>query len=158
MAAAVNRLTARSVWAGTFSATGSLTASAPGLIVTAARPPKVTGRLVPAVTAPPPADRPMSTWRNVIGWAPKTFERRIRADRPPALDQTTFRMVWSLNPAEEKSVAEVRLGGVAAIGLAKRREQCFNTAEGTKDSMPTTCSIPKPSGSFARVVSRAHTT
>ena len=28
------------------------------------------------------------------------------------------RMVWSVNPAEEKSSAAARLGGVAAIGLA----------------------------------------
>src|SRR6201996_9828895 len=87
-------------------------------MVTDARPAKVTRWLVPAATAAPPADRPRSTWRKVTGWVPNTLDSRIRADRPAALVQTTLRMVWLLNPAEEKSVAEVRLGGVAGDGLA----------------------------------------
>ena len=84
MAAAVNRLTTRFVWAGTVSRTGSLTASVPGWIVTAAWPANVIGRFVPAAMAVPPAETPISSWLKVTGRVPKTFDSRIRADRPPA--------------------------------------------------------------------------
>ena len=114
----MNRLTTRLVSAGTVSRIGSLTASAPGLIVTAACPANVIGRLVPAATAAPPAETPMSSWLKVTGRVPKTFDRRIRTDRPPALAQTTSLMVWSLNPAADRSPAEASGDGVAAMGLA----------------------------------------
>ena len=60
----------------------------------------------------------MSSWLKVTGRVPKTFDSRIRAARPPALAQTTSRMVWSLSPAADRSPAEASGDGVAAMGLA----------------------------------------
>ena len=73
---------------------------------------------MPAATDAPPAETPMSTWLKVTACVPKVLDRRTRAACPPARLQTMSRMVWSVNPAEEKSSAAARLGGVAAIGLA----------------------------------------
>ena len=74
--------------------TGSLTASPPGGITVAARPPNVTGRSVPDTTAAlMPADAPADTASTASGADPYTLESRTRTCAPSTCGRTTIRSV-----------------------------------------------------------------
>src|SRR6266568_906501 len=91
------RLIARSAWSGTRSATGSLTAIAPGGMVIDAVPLNVRRRSVPATMSAPWARTPTLAALMVNGVVPIAFEKRTRIASAPRLMCTISRSVTLVN-------------------------------------------------------------
>src|SRR6185312_5851176 len=96
--AGTNRLTARSANAGTFRLAGSLTASAPGGIVTEARPPNVNVLAESGLISPPPALSAIFAAPTVSGSSPNSLLTMIRTAGPPSDTWTISRNVVSAPP------------------------------------------------------------
>ncbi len=96
--AGTNRLTARSAKAGSLRLTGSLTARAPGGMVTEGRPPKVRALAEARSISLPVVRSAMLPALMVRGSRPNSLERMMRTREPPRETWTISRKVVSAAP------------------------------------------------------------
>src|SRR5437764_6608851 len=129
-------LTGRSPGAGSAIATGSLSALAPGAIVTDARPSKVTGWSVPAWIRAAPACTARRTGPIVTGAVPYRLDRRSRTPDPAMLVRTTWRMVcaFSAGPVESGTAVQTGTQAPSDTGCASVRGALTCTAG--RDAVP----------------------